>query len=314
MSDLTALKAGSRDSAPDDLVLPFLLEVPALRGRLVRMGPLIDQILSRHDYPEPVAGLLGELLTLAGVLSTLLKYNGIFTLQVKGDGPVSLMVADRSSDGELRGYADFDPEQLEALLTAPDRTPGTAALLGRGHMAFTYDQGVGTERYQGIVELAGESLVEIMQHYFRQSEQLPTALALAAARVGGAWRAGGLMLQQVPEALADGAAPGREQEDHWRRAVLLMATCENAELLDPALTPNDLLYRLFSEERVRVFEPRPLKTGCRCSRARIETVLRSMPRDEVEEMKVEGEVVVTCQFCNLHYRFDQAALDGLYAS
>ena len=308
---MTSGEAGAPVST-DDLVLPFLLEVPALRGRLVRMGPLIDEILSRHDYPEPVAELLGELLTLAGVLSTLLKYNGIFTLQVKGDGPVSLMVADRSSTGELRGYADFDSQRLEALPSGSDRAAG--ALLGRGHMAFTYDQGVGTERYQGIVELTGDTLVEIMQHYFRQSEQLPTALALAAGRVGGAWRAGGLMLQQVPEALPEDGVPGSGEEDNWRRCVMLMATCGRSELLDPSLAPNDLLFRLFSEERVRVFEPRPLKTGCRCSRARIETVLRSMPRAEVEEMKVEGEVVVTCQFCNLHYRFDQAALDGLYAS
>jgi molecular chaperone Hsp33 len=277
-----------------DLVQPFLLEVPGLRGRLVRMGPLVDTVISRHDYPEPVAALLGELLALAGALSSLLKFEGVFTVQTKSDGPVGLMVADLTKAGELRGYAEVDRARLDALLAvAGDEVPGAAALLGEGHIAFTVDRGPQGDRYQGIVELVGGNLADYLQHYFRQSEQLKTALKLAAGRVDGSWRSGGLLLQQIP---------------------VLMASRTEQELLDPALPANDLLYRLFHDERVRVFEPRPLVSGCRCSQARIEQVLRTLPRDEVETMTVAGEVVMTCQFCNSDYRFDAAALDRVYGA
>lgn len=298
-----------------DLVQPFLLEVPGLRGRLVRMGPLVDRVISRHDYPEPVAALLGELLALAGALSSLLKFEGVFTVQTKSDGPVGLMVTDLTEAGALRGYAEVDRARLDALLAAAgDEVPGAAALLGQGHIAFTVDRGPQGDRYQGIVELKGGSLADFLQHYFRQSEQLKTALKLAAGRADGGWRAGGLLLQQIPEEAPAAAVPGSDEEDHWRRAVVLMASCTERELLDPALPANDLLYRLFHDERVRVFEPRPLVSGCRCSQARIEQVLRSLPRDEVETMIVAGEVVMTCQFCNADFRFDVAALERVYGA
>ncbi|MDH3476347.1 MAG: Hsp33 family molecular chaperone HslO [Rhodospirillales bacterium] len=295
---------------PADQIQPFLLEVPALRGRLVRMGPLVDSILNRHDYPQPVAALLGELLALAGVLSSLLKFDGIFTLQTKGDGPVGMLVADMTTAGELRGYAEYDQARLAA---AGGATASARALMGEGHMAFTVDQGVNTERYQGIVELKGETLAEILAHYFRQSEQLKTAVELAARRVEGGWRAGGLLLQQLPEEEAVALPLATDEEDSWRRAVVLMASCTARELLDPALSAHDLLYRLFHDERVRVFEPRALSPGCRCSRGRIERILRSLPRDEVADMKVGGEVVMTCQFCNIDFRFDERALERIYA-
>jgi molecular chaperone Hsp33 len=304
-----AERAAGAAPPPADQIQPFLLEVPALRGRLVRMGPLVDSILNRHDYPEPVAA--------AGVLSSLLKFDGVFTLQTKGDGPVGMLVADMTTAGELRGYAEYDEACLAALTAAGGDTSGARALMGEGHMAFTVDQGVNTERYQGIVELKGESLAEILAHYFRQSEQLKTAVELAAGRVEGGWRAGGLLLQQLPEeeaaALPLATDPASHWEDNWRRAVVLMASCTARELLDPALSAHDLLYRLFHDERVRVFEPRALSPGCRCSRERIERILRSLPRDEVADMKVGGEVVMTCQFCNIDFRFDERALERIYA-
>ncbi len=308
------LANGAADGAnrEPDLIQPFVLEVPALRGRLVRAGPLVEAILTRHDYPAPVAALLGEFLALAGVLASLLKFDGIFTLQTKGDGPVGLLVADMTAAGELRGYCEFDAARLQALAAAGGDTPSARALMGQGYMAFTVDQGPHTERYQGIVELTGETLTDFLQHYFRQSEQLKTAVKLAAGRVDGAWRAGGLLLQQLPEEEADAMPLATDEEDGWRRAVVLMASCTERELLDPALSAHDLLYRLFHDERVRVFKPRPFLPGCRCSRARIERILRSLPRDEVDEMKVGGEVVMTCQFCNIDFRFDQSALDEIY--
>jgi molecular chaperone Hsp33 len=297
-----------------DCIQPFELEVPDLRGRLVRLGPVLETILARHHYPPPVAGLLGEMVALAAVLSSMLKFQGIFTLQTKGDGPVGLAVVDMTTDGELRGYADFEASRLVSIAGESNGEAAVARdLLGEGYIAFTVDQGPHSERYQGIVDLRGETLAECLQHYFRQSEQLKTAVKLCAGRQDGAWRAGGLLLQQMPDKAAGHTVLANDEEDSWRRAVVLMASCTERELLDPALPDHDLLYRLFHDERVRVYNPRPLTTGCRCSRARIERILRSLPREEVVEMKVEGEVIMTCQFCNVEYRLDEAALERVYA-
>ena len=323
------------DEAPvaGDFVRPFLLEIPGLLGRLVRLGPVVDTVLTRHDYPEPVARLLGEFLALAGTLSSLLKYEGTFTLQTKGDGPVRLMVADVTSEGELRGYAEVDPRGLEAARAAEggEKAPGVARWLGKGYMAFTVDLAPDGERYQGIVELSGDSLADCVNHYFRQSEQLKTAFKLTAHRSAGGWRAGALFLQQMPES-GGTWTPGLPdepeeidlprltgfifsgEEDDWRRALAFMASCRDEELLSETLPADDLLYRLFHEERVRVYRVRLLSLGCRCSRSRLETVLRSLPPDEVREMTVDGEVVMTCQFCNVDFRFNDAALDDIYAS
>ncbi len=301
----------SLDERPD-LLQPFVLEVPGLRGRLIRLGPLADTILSRHDYPDAVAGYLAEMLALASLLSSMLKFDGVFTLQTKSKGPVSLMVVDQTSEGVLRGYAEFDREAVEGLSPAGGARPSVGDLMGQGSLAYTVDRGSDADRYQGIVELKGESLSDCFQHYFRQSEQLKTAVKLSSSRIEGSWRAAGLLLQQMPETDEAGATPASGEEDDWRRAVVLMASCTDAELLDPGLSAGDLLYRLFHNERVRVFEPRPLLEGCRCSQERIERVLGSIPRDEIAEMKVDGRVTVTCQFCNREYSFHDSDLDRIY--
>jgi molecular chaperone Hsp33 len=298
-----------------------MLESSRIRGSLVRLGPVAEAILDRHGYPDPVARLLGEMLALTGMLSALLKYDGVFTLQTKGDGAVGMMVADITSEGALRGYAGFDGDTLAALsegagpVGAGRDAQGTVPeLLGAGYLAFTVDQGAFTERYQGIVELQGESLADCLQHYFRQSEQIQTGLMVAAGRAGGVWRAGGLILQRTPEDgnAADAEAKLADDED-WRRAMVLQASCTAGELLDPDLPAHDLLFRLFHEEGVRVFKRRNLSAECRCTRERLEQTLRAMPRGEVEDLKIEGEVRVTCQFCNKDYLFDAAALDRIYA-
>lgn len=292
----------------DDRVRPFLLESSGIRGRLLRLGALVDVIVSRHAYPELLAGLLAELLALTAALSSLMKYDGVFTAQMKGDGPVSLMVSDVSAAGSLRGYASFDAARLDALM-AENPAPGLASLLGKGYFAFTVDGGPGGERYQGIVELKGESLSDCLQHYFLQSDQVQSGIVLAAGRVGGAWRAGALILQRIPEEGGAGAPLSSiEEEDAWRRAMVLQVTCSAEELLDPQLAGDSLLYRLFHEEGVRVFPARGLNGDCRCSRARLETLLTAMPDEDVEAMKVDGVVEATCEFCNTTYRFDEAAL------
>lgn len=290
----------------DDLVLPFQIDAHGLRGRLVRLGDALDQILNRHDYPEPVAQLLGEAIVLAASLSATLKYDGVFTLQTKGDGPVAMMVADVTTQGAVRGYAQFDRAKLAAALARP----GPAAsgdpvprLLGAGYLAFTVDQGQDTERYQGIVELNGATLSDCIHHYFRQSEQFQAAINLAVGRVelpgqGKRWRGGAVMIQRLPDA---GGLDADEQEEGWRNAMAMMASSTRQELLDPHLPAPDLLYRLFHESGVRVYREKHMTDTCRCSRQRVVGMLRGLPRADLNDLKIDGKLIVTCEFCNRQY-------------
>lgn len=299
-------------AVPDDLVQPFQIEPFALRGRLVRLGPAIDSILTRHAYPAPVAVMLGEAIALAVALSGALKFDGIFTLQTKGDGPIKLMIVDVTTAGAIRGYAQFDAGRLNAAAAAPGSP--VPRLLGAGYLAMTVDQGEHTERYQGIVELQGGTLAECVHHYFRQSEQVEAALKVAVAQVADArgenhWRGGALMIQRLPR---ESFTQEREiEDDAWRRAAIFMASSTSAELVDPGLAPERLLFRLFHEDGVRAHPAHPLAAKCRCSRGRVETMLRALTPDEIEEMKVDGKITVTCEFCSAVYDYDAEALDAL---
>ena len=306
-----------------DVQLPFRLERANLRGRAVRLGPSIHAILSRHDYPPPVAGLLGEALALSAVLAGTLNYDGVFSLQARGDGPVGMLVCDVTSDGDLRGYAAVDAEAYAALGEAGPDGP-VPRHLGAGHLAFTVDRGADGARYQGIVELAGATLTECAQHYFRQSEQIETLLRLGVGRPDGtSWQASALMIQRLPatggrngEAEADGCGhPDAERrEDDWRRLAILLGTLRNAEALAPEADPARLLYRLFHQDGVRIFEPRLLRDRCRCSDDRAASALRLLDADDLEAMKVDGTVSVACQFCSRVRRYDGAALAALRAA
>jgi molecular chaperone Hsp33 len=300
-----------RQTARDDLIQPFKIEGQAVRGRLVRLGPLIDTMLGRHGYPNVVAALLGETVALAAALAGALKYDGVFTLQTKGDGPIRLMVADVTSDGDVRGYAQFDEERLAAVTGAGNGgSLSVPKLLGAGYLAFTVDQGSHTERYQGIVELTGATLADCVHHYFRQSEQLDAVVKVAAGRAASGWRAGALMLQRLPPS----AGAADDVEDGWRRTLAFMASSTPDELLDAQLEPNDLLYRLFHEDGVRVFATAGLRAGCRCSRERVERVLRSLPEDELETFKIDGVIAVTCEFCSASYAFGDQEVAALKQS
>ena len=302
-------------TGPDDLVQPFRIDPFALRGRLVRLGPAIDRILSQHAYPEPVAAILGEAITLAVVLAGALKYDGVFTLQTKGDGPIRLMVADVSTSGALRGYAQYDAAKLEAALTdATVAALSVPRLLGSGYIAFTVDQGEDTDRYQGIVELAGATLAECAQHYFRQSEQIQAGIKLSVGRAGarGTWRAGGLMLQRVPPEGGYGVIAD-DVEDGWRRTMVLMSSATAEELVDAQLAPEDLLFRLFHEDGVRVFSIHGIAARCRCSRERIERILRAMPASDIRDLASDKEVAVTCEFCSTSYTFPQSEIAAMEA-
>lgn len=301
-----------------DQIVPFLLQHGAFRGRLVRLDDTVSTILTRHDYPEPVALMLAETAVLAAVLADSLKYDGIFTLQTKSDGPISTLVVDVTSGGDIRGVAHFDEERLEAAVAKAggvdrigDRVP---ALLGSGYLAFTVDQGGDTDRYQGITELSGQTLGEVAHTYFRDSEQLETAIKMTVQRAERGWRAAGLMLQRMPGPAGFQPTPEDEEiiEDAWRTAVILMGSVKDEELLSTELTAQTVLHRLFHQEHLQAFDARHPHFGCRCSRDRVATALSQFPREELETMKLDDTIVeVTCDFCNERYEFTDADLDAV---
>lgn len=308
----------------DDFVQPFQIEGHSARGRLVRLGPLVGSVTARHGYPSPVAAILSELLALAAAVAGALKFDGVFTLQAKGDGPIRTLMADITSDGAMRGYAQFDHEQFDQADDADERTCGVGGrssvprLLGSGYLAFTVDQGPDTDRYQGIVELAGATLADCAHAYFRQSEQLQAVVKLASVSASGSGpSAAALMVQRLPgagRATMSGDVEEHEADDAWVRTVALMGSCTDEELLDADLHPHQLLFRLFHEDGVRVFEPRGLIMKCRCSQDKVVNMLRSFPRAEIEDLRIGDLVVVTCEFCGVTYEFDEAALNGAYGA
>lgn len=291
-----------------DQIQPFRVDNTPARGRIVRLGDTIDTILSRHDYPEAVARQLGHLLVLTAMLAQALKFDGVFTAQIRGQGPIGLMVADCTSDGQLRGCAQFDADAL-GQAPADGADASVPRLFGEGYLAITLDQGAKMDRYQGVVALEGETLADCLHGYFRQSEQVETALRLAVERRGGdgerKWRAGGLMLQRMPD---EPGVDADEADEGWRRAVVLASSVRDDELLDDTVPLRDLLYRLFHEDGVWVFDPSRVAFGCRCSAEKVERVLRSLSDSELEEMSDDGKVEVRCEFCNTAYDYDEAAL------
>ncbi len=283
-----------------DQLLPFQLERSGLRGRLVRLGPVIDTILRRHDYPPQVAQLVGEFVVLGATLAGGLKFSGSFSLQARGDGPVPLVLADITNDGDIRAYADTRPE-AEAAEPRLDR------LMGKGRLAVTVDQStVGGQTYQGIVDLEGGTLTDCMLTYFRRSEQVPTGMRAAVANTDQGWRGGALVIQKLPEANPHAPEAQDAQED-WQRTMLLLATLTERELADPALSDENLLFRLFHEEGVRVFPRHDLAVGCRCSPGRIDRMLQTFSAAELDDMADDdtGEIGVTCHFCNKTFTVDR---------
>jgi molecular chaperone Hsp33 len=315
MSETPAFLDGGRPPVPDIVVprgvTPFFLPRRPVRGRVVRLGPLADALLTRHDNHPVVTALTGQALALAAALSTALKFQGSFSLQAKGDGPVRLLLADCTDSGALRGYAQMNSERLEALL-AIDPTPSAEALLGKGFLAFTVDPGTGADRHQGIVAIEGASLAEMALHYFRTSEQLRCLVHLACDQTADGWRAAAFVLEKI--AGAGGIDPEMSedaQEEEWRTATILATTLTDAELLDDTLEPERLLLRLFHAEGVAVARARALSFGCRCSRARLAGILEGFSRDDLDHMAVEGDIVMTCEFCNYDFRFPRAGVLGL---
>ncbi|HZS63380.1 MAG TPA: Hsp33 family molecular chaperone [Xanthobacteraceae bacterium] len=311
-------------SSEDDTVLPF--EVPALdlRGRVVRLGPSVDEILSLHAYPAPVAKLLGEAIALTVLLGSSLKFDGRLILQTKSDGPVRMLVVDFTMRGQIRACAQFDKERVAGLGLGAE----SGALLGHGHLAMTIDRGPDMNRYQGLVALQGGSLEDAAHEYFLRSEQIPTRVRLAVAEelrpgangAGHRWRAGGILLQFLPKAaermrgpdLDPGDAPEGvtrhevPEDDAWVEGRALVETVEDLELIDPAVSSEALLYRLFHERGVKVFRNASVAARCSCSREGVSTMLRSFPQNDRDDMVQNGVISVTCEFCNRNYQFEPA--------
>lgn len=285
---------------PDDLVAAFQLEGQPARGRIVRLGPVVDDILKRHDYPEAVANLLGETCALAALVGASLKFEGRLIVQAQGDGPVRYVVVDYDTSGSLRGYCRFDAEEVAQVSQGFSR-PGARTLLGKGVFVMTVDPVGAKDRYQGITPIEGETLALCAEQYFAQSEQVPTRVRLAVAEAqdasGSHWRAGGMMIQNIAEDDARGATG-----EGWERAQMLFATLGQDELVDPTIPPETLLYRLFHEEGVRLFTARPLKAFCRCTQESVVGMLRSFPaEDRAEMVEPDGSIRVTCEYCSRVY-------------
>jgi len=285
---------------PDNFVAPFQIEGQPVRGRLARMGAAVDEVLTRHDYPEPVANLLGEACALAALVGSSLKFEGRLIVQGQGDGPVSFVVVDYDTSGALRGYCRFDAARVEAISGGFVR-PGAGALLGKGAFVMTIDQGPDMDRYQGVTPIEGETLALCAETYFAQSEQTPTRVRLAVGTAdsgaGPAWRAGGLLIQNIAEDDARG-----QTAEAWTRAQAFFETLGEDELLDPTVPGETLLWRLYHEDGVRLFGPTPLTGFCRCSEDKVVGLLRSFPLTERAEMvEADGQIRVTCEYCSRVY-------------
>jgi molecular chaperone Hsp33 len=307
----------------DDIVTPFEVAKLDLRGRVVRLGATVDRIIESHAYPPPVAKLVGEAVVLTVMLGSALKIDGRFILQTQTDGPVRLLVVDFTAPGKVRACVRFDRGRVAEAEAAGEADAGS--LLGHGHLAMTIDQGPDMSRYQGLVALEGGSLEDAAHEYFRRSEQIPTQVRLAVAEElragqGGTshgWRAGGILLQFLPKAperarvadLDPGDAPEGvephevEEDDAWVEGRMLVETVEDVELVDPSLSTERLVYRLFHEPGVRVFKPGDVRAECSCSRETVEAMLRSFPQDDRDHMVEDGKITVTCEFCSESYVF-----------
>jgi molecular chaperone Hsp33 len=284
-----------------DVALGVTIPARHARGRVARIGPVLDEVLAKHGYPPVIEKLLAEALVLTALLGSLLKDpTGQTTLQAQTEaGVVDLLVCDYLG-GELRGYVRHNAERLAEA--GPN--PSLFALFGKGYLAITFDQPATEERYQGIVPLEGSSLAEAAQSYFTQSEQIPSIVRLAAEKGDSGWSAGGLLFQHLPEG-EEGRDRLHTRLDHpdWPHVAILAGSVRPTELTDPALALDDLVWRLFHEEdEVRTLEPLRLTKGCRCNPDYVRSVIARFPVDERQAMAGDdGLIRVDCAFCSLTF-------------
>ena len=287
------------------------LSTPLIRGRLARLFDPARTILDRHDYPDSVSEICAETMGLAACLSTTLKFDGVFTVQAKGDGAIKTLFADVTSQGHIRSYAAFDDQQASQFLpTGPAVLP---RLMGSGYVAFTVDQapanGDAGHRYQGIVELEGPHMGDCAVAWFKNSEQLASHVITAARKTEAGWQGAALFLQQIAEEGGQGPKLASSQlADEWHTAMVLMSSVKKDELLDPALSPDQLLYRLFHANGLHLQPARPVSDSCRCSSEKVENMLQSLSAEQRVDMADEtGHLVVNCEFCKASRSYHHTA-------
>ncbi len=274
-----------------DSCLGFQIEGQDIKGRIIRLDTVLNDVLNKHDYPGEVKQQLGQAMVLTAMLGSMMKFDGILTLQLKSNGRIKTLVSDYATEGKgagvVRGYCGM----------GEDGTP----LLGEGQLMITIDQGQYMDRYQGIVKLEGGSLKKSAEEYFQTSEQLPTHLMISCDQgADGRWSAAAIMIQH----LAGKDREENERQDHWNTATILLSSIKTSELLDNSLSLQDLLLRLYHEAGVRVFTPTEINTGCRCSEDKLRTVLASFSTEELHDCAEDGIITMTCEFCMTNHKFE----------
>ena len=293
-----------------DSCTSFHIGSGAFLGRLVSLDEVINEITTRHKYPEQVNSVIADCTALAVLLASSMKYDGLFTLQTQTDGPVSMVVVDVTSDGKIRSYARYDNERIlraQELRKVEGEIEPTPYLLGGGYLAFTIDQGEGKELYQGIVDIQGKTLSEIALRYFKQSEQIDTHIRLFTKCNKKGWESAGMMIQKMP----DNGGHDEENESYeeaWNEAKVLMDSLKDEEVFDHDLNSENLINRLYHANELVISATKDYQFACRCSRDKLLTTLRGFDQKEIDEMAEKNKINVTCHFCSETYAFEKGEL------
>ncbi|CAI3927344.1 Hsp33 family molecular chaperone HslO [Commensalibacter communis] len=281
-------------------ITPFFF--PSARGRLIRLGALANTLLERHQYPYAISKLGGEALALVAGLAAALKFEGSFSLQVKGEGAVSLLVVDCTHNGELRFYARFNEEKVAQL----PKEASALELFEKGLFALTVDQHNDKDTYQGMVKITGNSLSEMASHYFESSEQLSSWIRLYCEHTSDGWEASGLILEKIandPSIIVKNEEEIANEAEEWNTLTILAETMTSKEMLDQTIDNNQLLYRLFNSTSISIGTAKPVSYGCRCSRSRLENLLKTFSKDDIDTMNKDGNITMTCEFCRYDFIF-----------
>ena len=300
--------ANSNHISYEDMVLPFQIENADVTGRFIRSQDVIHDILERHNYPEPIARLLGEALLVTGMIGSGMKLRHRLLIQIQSDGAISMVIAEYRASGTMRGYVKFKQDMFERWTGGEDVNP--FLLLGKGHVAMTVDDGENMTPYQGIVPLEGQSLSAVILRYIEQSDQILSSLKLHLEKISitdekSVWRGGAIILQKLGRAGEDFKTilPDEEALETWQRACALFHTVQNDEIIDAELSPDRLLYRLFHEDGIRIFPKTSISFACSCDAKRLRVILGNNSPEDLTHMAVDGIIHADCQFCNAHYDF-----------
>lgn len=295
-----------------DKCISFNLDNNLFRGRIVRVNHILQETFARRKYPQNVCAALSETTALSVMLADLLKFDGLFTLQIQGNGAISVLVADVTSNGKVRTCAKFDEnamQKAQKLRKTVGQIESTPYWLGKGSLIFTIDQGKNTDLYQGVVDLQGKTLAECAMRYFKYSEQIDTYLQLYRQPTADGWEAAGILIQKMPVNGGNTSVEDKSDiNEKFNECKILLDSLQPQEIFDENLSLNDLLYRLYHEHDVRVVKENNFSFSCRCSRDKLLNTLRSMGEKNIEEMAENGRIVATCKFCGQIYSFDKSEL------